>query len=175
MWEWWQGINGCDRWHQSKLLSLSVNYFEAFGGDKHFKVYGLKCCNSSFRLATNARVYEGAGQKWSPGVTCHAPGSVGKCEGMNPHTPKWAPTLGIGVPMDFWIFKERLQGSKLIGLRIFYIIGKMLELKCLKWACMIHLDISNTSYGQKKGRESNWQFDSRALKVKNRLNFFVFR
>jgi hypothetical protein len=36
---------------------------------------------------------------------------------------------------------------------------------------MTHLDISNTSYGQKKGRESNWQFDSRPLKVKNRPEF----
>jgi hypothetical protein len=30
---------------------------------------------------------------------------------------------------------------------------------------MTHLDIRNTSYGQKKGQESNWQFDSRPLKV----------
>jgi hypothetical protein len=30
-----------------------------------------------------------------------------------------------------------------------------------------HLDICNTSYGWKKGRESNWQFDSRQLKVRN--------
>jgi len=36
-----------------------------------------------------------------------------------------------------------------------------------KWACMGHLDICNTSYGKKKGRES-WQFDSRPLKVGNR-------
>ncbi len=49
-----------------------------------------------------------------------------------------------------------------------YIIGKFLELKCLKWAHMTHLDTSNTSYGQKKGQESNWQFDFRPLKVKNR-------
>jgi hypothetical protein len=33
---------------------------------------------------------------------------------------------------------------------------------------MSHLDICNTSYGKKKGRESNWQFDSRPLKVGNR-------
>jgi len=33
---------------------------------------------------------------------------------------------------------------------------------------MSHLDICNTSYGQKKGRESNWQFDSRPQKVGNR-------
>jgi hypothetical protein len=29
-------------------------------------------------------------------------------------------------------------------------------------------DICSPSYGQKKGRESNWQFDSRPLKVRNR-------
>jgi len=33
---------------------------------------------------------------------------------------------------------------------------------------MSHLDICNTSYGRKKGRESNCQFDSRPLKVENR-------
>jgi len=33
---------------------------------------------------------------------------------------------------------------------------------------MSHLDICSTSYGKKKGRESNWQFDFRPLKVKNR-------
>jgi len=43
-----------------------------------------------------------------------------------------------------------------------------LKCECLKWACMTHLDIWNTSYGQKKGRESNWQFDFRPLKVQNR-------
>jgi len=35
---------------------------------------------------------------------------------------------------------------------------------------MGHLDICNTSYGKKKGHESNWQFDSRPLKVKNQLD-----
>jgi len=32
---------------------------------------------------------------------------------------------------------------------------------------MSHSDICSTSYGQKKGRESNWQFDSQPLKVGN--------
>jgi hypothetical protein len=40
---------------------------------------------------------------------------------------------------------------------------------------MSHLDIYSTSYGKKKGWESNWQFDSRPLKVKNRLDPGVFR
>jgi hypothetical protein len=38
---------------------------------------------------------------------------------------------------------------------------------------MTHLDIWNTSYGQKKGRESNYQFDSRPLKVKNQPDYLA--
>ncbi len=37
-----------------------------------------------------------------------------------------------------------------------------------KWSRIGHLNICSPSYGQKKGRESNWQFDSRPLKVGNR-------
>jgi hypothetical protein len=44
--------------------------------------------NLSLGLATKARACKVAGQEGSPGVTSHAPGSVGECEGMNPHIPK---------------------------------------------------------------------------------------
>ncbi len=47
-------------------------------------------------------------------------------------------------------------------------IGKVLKRKYRKCPRIRHLDICRPSYGQKKGRESNWQFDSRPLKVKNR-------
>jgi hypothetical protein len=56
-----------------------------------------------------------------------------------------------------------------------YIIGKLLERRCLKWVWMSHLSTQNTSYGQKKGRESNCQFDSQPLKVKNHPNFLAWR
>jgi hypothetical protein len=50
-------------------------------------------------------------------------------------------------------------------------------LKCryLKWARIAHLDIWNISYDQKKGRESNCQFDSQPLKVRNHPDFLAFR
>ncbi len=35
---------------------------------------------------------------------------------------------------------------------------------------MGHFDIYITSYDKKKGQESNWQFDSRPLKVENQLD-----
>jgi hypothetical protein len=53
---------------------------------------------------------------------------------------------------------------------VFYTVGKVLKCKCPKWPRMSHLDICSTSYGRKKGRESNCQFDSRPLKVGNRPN-----
>ncbi len=105
----------------------------------------------------------------------HALRSVEKCEGMNPHTSKGASTLGIGILMDSQIFRELLKGSKINGLRSSLYHWKLLERRCLKWAPITHLDISNTSYGQKKGRESNWQFDSRPLKIKNHPDFLACR
>jgi hypothetical protein len=59
--------------------------------------------------------------------------------------------------------------------RIIYIIGKLLKCGFLKWAIITHLNIFNTSYGQKKSQESNCQFDSRPLKVKNQPDFLACR
>jgi len=135
----------------------------------------VHCHNPSFGFATKARACKVAGQEGSPGVTPHALKNVGKCEGMNPHILKGVSTLGIEVSMDSRIFREWLQGSKLNELRFKVILGKLLTFKCLKWARMTHLDTSNTNYGQKKGRESNCQFDSRPLKVRNCLDFLMCR
>ncbi len=66
------------------------------------------CCNPSLGFATKAKACKVVGQEGILGVTPHALESVGKCEGMNPHIPKGASTLGVGVPMDSQIFIERL-------------------------------------------------------------------
>jgi len=47
-----------------------------------------------------AKGLQGCRPKESPGVTSHTPRNVGKCEGLNLHTPKATPTLGDGVPVD---------------------------------------------------------------------------
>jgi hypothetical protein len=72
------------------------------------------CRNRNLELATKARVCKGAGQEWSPRITFHVLRSARECERMNPHTPKWVPTLGVGVPMDSWNFEGQLQGPKFI-------------------------------------------------------------
>jgi len=60
------------------------------------------------------------------------------------------------------------RGQNSMACDVFYIIEKLLKLRCLKWVRIAHLDIWNTIYGQKKGRESNYQFNSRPKKVENR-------
>jgi hypothetical protein len=74
----------------------------------------------------------------------------------------WEWTLTLSGELPFWelesrwtlkFLKNNCRGKNPLDWGVFYIIGKLLERRCLKWACMTHLDIWNTSYGQKKGRE----------------------
>jgi hypothetical protein len=64
--------------------------------------------------------------------------------------------------------EDDLRGQISSPWHVPYINGKLLKLRCPKWPLIAHLDICSPSYGQKKGRELNWQFDSRPLKVGNR-------
>ncbi len=57
------------------------------------------------------------------------------------------------------------RGQNTLHWAVLYINGKVLKCRCLEWPRMSHLDTCSPSYGQKKGHESNWQFDSRPLKV----------
>jgi hypothetical protein len=67
------------------------------------------------------------------------------------------------------------RGQNPMACGVLYIIRKLLERRCLKWARIAHLDIWNISYGQKKGWESNCQFDSRPQKVGNRPDLLSCR
>ncbi len=60
---------------------------------------------------------EKCGAVVQPGSHIHTLGSVGECEGMSPHIPKWTPILGIGIVMDSQIFKENFEEPKLIRLK----------------------------------------------------------
>jgi hypothetical protein len=67
------------------------------------------------------------------------------------------------------------KGQNTLLWSVVYTVEKVLKCRCRKWPGISHLDIYSTSYGRKKGRDSNWQFDSRPLKVENRPNFGVCR
>jgi hypothetical protein len=88
----------------------------------------------------------------------------GKCE-VATHTPENGTWESSKTPENS---EFDCKGQNTSPWGVLYTAGKVLECRCPKWPRMIHLDICSTSYGQKKGRESNWQFDSRSLKVGNR-------
>jgi hypothetical protein len=88
-----------------------------FGNVFMYKETYTDYCNPNLGLATKARACKRAKQEGDPGGTSYTPGSVGECERMNPHTPETTPTWGVGAPKDSRIFRERLQGSKPIGLK----------------------------------------------------------
>jgi hypothetical protein len=60
------------------------------------------------------------------------PGSAKECERKNLHTLKWTPMLGVGVPMDSWMFREWLQGSKPNGSKSSLYHWKNIETKMSK-------------------------------------------
>jgi hypothetical protein len=84
-----------------------------------------------------------------------------KCEG-EAHIPKSGNLESSGTPENSEL---QLKGQNTSHWDVLGVIGKVLKCRCLNWPRIGHLDICSPSYGQKKGRESNWQFDSRPLKV----------
>ncbi len=117
----------------------------------------LFCRNLSFGLATKAKGSQGSGLR-----------------------RVWEWRFILPSELSFWELESRwnpkpsksdCRGQNTLHWRVFYIIGKLLKCRCLKWARMTRLDTCNTSYGKWKSRESNWQFDSRPQKVKNRPDF----
>ncbi len=87
-----------------------------------------------------------------------------KCEDET-HTPKSGNLKSSGTLKNSEL---DCRGQNTSHWSVLYINGKVLKCRCPKWLRMSHLDICSPSYGQKKGRESNWQFDSRPLKVRKR-------
>jgi hypothetical protein len=95
----------------------------------------------------------------------------GKCE-VATHTPENGTWESSGTSKTL---ERNCRGQNTSHWGILYTIGKVLNFRCPKWPRMSHLDICNTSYGRKKGHESNWQFDSRPLKVRNRPDYGACR
>jgi len=129
------------------------------------------------------RESQGCGPRGSPGVKAkRKPGNQGKRKPGSHITYSWECcmrewTLTLPRQLPLWEVESRwtpeisesdCKGQTSMDYDFLYIIGKILKRRCLKWARIAHSDICNTSYGQKKGRESNCQFDSRPQRVGNR-------
>jgi hypothetical protein len=87
-----------------------------------------------------------------------------KCEG-EAHTPK---SGNLESSETLKNLELELKGQNTSHWGVLGVIEKVLKCRCLNWPRIGHLDIYSPSYGQKKGRESNWQFDSWPQKFGNR-------
>jgi hypothetical protein len=85
--------------------------------------------------------------------------------GVKPNTWKSRELKSSGTPECLELDSK---GQNTSHWSVLDVIGKVLKRRYRKWPRIGHSDICSPSYGQKKGRESNWQFDSRPLKVGNK-------
>jgi hypothetical protein len=85
--------------------------------------------------------------------------------GVKPNTSKVGDLESFGTPERSELDNKAQNTSHW---RVLDVIGKFLKRRYRKWPRIGHLDICSPSYGQKKGLESNWQFDSRRINVGNR-------
>ncbi len=119
-------------------------------------------CNSTWNV-TLCNMRAKLKQLWESICSIATP-LLEECED-DTHTPKMGTWESSGT-LETLEFDCRGQNTSPWG--VLHVIGKLLKCRCRKWPCMNHLDICSTNYGKKKGRESNWHFDSRPLKVGNR-------
>jgi hypothetical protein len=86
----------------------------------------------------------------NPHYMCRNP-TLRECEDEI-HTPEMGTWESSETPKTL---EFNYRGQNTLHWGVLYIIGKLSKFRCRKWTCMSHLDIYSTSYGKKKGRESN--------------------
>jgi len=84
-----------------------------------------------------------------------------KCKEWSLMTPKCTPTLGVPLVWELRMLKALVGKQTNTKLGHQDTIKNFLKRRCLKCPCIVHLDLICMSYDQKKGWESNWEFDSR--------------
>jgi hypothetical protein len=129
-----------------------------FFGNVFFIVKRLRRGSAGVIFFTNSLWDRGKG---APGVTTLLWPSVG----VKPNTWKSWDLESFGTP-ECSELDNKTQNTSHWG--VLGVIGKVLKRRYRKCPRIGNSDIYSPSYGQKKGRESNCQFDSRPLKVGNR-------
>jgi len=97
-------------------------------------------------------------------ILCRNP-TLAKCGGEAQHLEKLEVLESSRTPE---CSELNSKGQNTSHWDVLGVIGKVLKRRYRKCHRIGNSDICSPSYGQKKGRELNWQFDSRQLKVENR-------
>jgi hypothetical protein len=101
------------------------------------------CRNPNLGLVTKARACKGVGQEWAQELHF-------MFQGVQESVREWTPTLLNELPLwelqSQWIpefLEGECRGKKSLDLEVPYIIRKLLECRCLKWARMTHTDMGS--------------------------------
>ncbi len=132
------------------------------------------CHNPSLGFVTKAKGETRGRNKWGTRETHLI------LSGVQENVREWTFTLSRQLPLGELEYRRTLEssgnnyrGQNPLVWKVFYIIRNLLKPRCLKWARITHLDIWNTSYGQKKGRESNRHATYRWKALNEDYNFVL--
>jgi hypothetical protein len=109
------------------------------------------CRDPSLGFATKTKACKGAGQKWNRESHFML---LRVWESVREWTPTLPSELPLGELESRWtpkFSKSNCKGQNPLNRRIPYIIEKLLESRCLKWARMTHLGSWNIRYDPKEG------------------------
>jgi hypothetical protein len=101
--------------------------------------------------------------------------SVRECENEDSHSQvssHFESSSPSGLPN---LQRAIVKGQNTSHWGVLYIIWKLLKCRCLKWACMTHLDIWNTSYDKKKSRKSKLAIWFMTIKSRESTDFYACR
>ncbi len=118
-------------------------------------VLQLQCRSFNLGLATKAKGLQRCGPRLSPEVAFSCPEVQKSVRERTLTLPSKLPCWELESRWTPECSESDCKGQNSMAWGFFYTIEKLLKCRCLKWACITHLVIWNTSYGQKKGRESN--------------------
>jgi hypothetical protein len=130
-------------------------------------------------LTLGSRPRQGLARVWAMREPQESYFMLSKCEKVWGNEPSHSQ---VNSPLGSWnpkwttkFLMSNFKGQNSINWSVLSIIRRPLEIACLKWARMTHLNIWNTSYDQKNSWESNWQYDSWTLKVGNCPDFLAHK
>ncbi len=91
---------------------------------KEWRVCGFLKFTNVATLALGSQPRQGVARlraKWETREHSTCSRECKECEGMNPHTPKWTPMLGVGVPKGFPNLQSAIARFKTLFLEEFFI------------------------------------------------------
>jgi len=105
---------------------------------QHLNFQVACCCSLSFGLVTKVRACKSVGQEWAQESHFMLPKVWENVREWTFTLPSEFPLWELNSQWTFKFLKSNCRGQNSLDWKVHYIIGKLLERRCLKWACMTY-------------------------------------